>query len=318
MRVYLPNSAFLGNIDPFLRSMDFSHPDTLIVEANTKWISVHPMVLCMVAALGCEVAADHVSCPTFEAKSGHYFTRMRLFDFVRAAPQKDIVEHDATGRFIPLTQITDRNSIQSVIAECVPLLHLSPQQAEPIRYVLSEMMRNVFEHAQSPLGLIFCAQYYPKSNAIRIGIVDRGVGIYETIQAVHPMRNDIDAIRAALTPGITGVTRRIGGDDYNAGAGLFFTKSIAASNGSFFVVYSGKAMYKLLKAPIKSRLKHTDPFDDPHSKGNDFPAWKGTAIGIDISLEQTDAFDVLLRKLGSLYTKAVKEQKKVYYKAKFI
>ena len=37
----------------------------------------------------------------------------------------------------------------------------------------------------------------------------------------HPA-TDIDAIKLALTPGISGTTRQEGGTDDNAGAGLFF------------------------------------------------------------------------------------------------
>jgi len=104
----------------------------------------------------------------------------------------------------------------------IPLLHLKPEQAKPIRYIISELARNVFEHSQSKTGVIFCAQYYKKSNTIRLGIVDRGVGIRETIGSIYPAKDDLSAIQLALTPGITGTTRRIGGTEQNAGAGLFF------------------------------------------------------------------------------------------------
>ena len=51
------------------------------------------------------------------------------------------------------------------------------------------------------------------------------------------------------------------------------------------MIYSGDAMYKLLKSrPLKKRL-YADPFKDRHSKGEDFPVWKGTVVGIDISLD---------------------------------
>ena len=52
MKINLPNSAFLGNIDPFLKSFDSSDPGSLEITANRKWISIHPMVLSMIAALG--------------------------------------------------------------------------------------------------------------------------------------------------------------------------------------------------------------------------------------------------------------------------
>ena len=49
MKIHFPNSAFLGNIDPFLRSFDPSHPEKLEITANKQWISIHPVVLAMVA-----------------------------------------------------------------------------------------------------------------------------------------------------------------------------------------------------------------------------------------------------------------------------
>ena len=164
-----------------------------------------------------------------------------------------------------------------------------------------------------------CAQYYKKSNTIRIGIIDRGVGILNTISALHKAKTDLEAIRLALTPGITGTTKRIGGTDYNAGAGLFFIKSIATVNKDFFVIYSGNGMYKLLKADNKKSVRlHADPFKDKHSKGENFPYWQGTAVGIDINLDSTEEFSLLLDLIRKSYSKAVKEQRKAYYKAKFI
>ena len=64
---------------------------------------------------------------------------------------------------------------------------------------------------------------------------------------------------------------------------------------------------------------HGDPFEDRFSKGEDFPFWSGTAVGIDISLDTTKEFSTLLDLIRETYTKAVKERKKARYKkAKFI
>lgn len=81
-----------------------------------------------------------------------------------------------------------------------PLLHLSPHEAEPI-------------------------QHYPKTNAIKIGIADTGIGIFKSISHVHQVDFDLAAIRLALQPGVTGTTSHEGGTSQNAGAGLFFIKS---------------------------------------------------------------------------------------------
>ncbi|MHB2025452.1 MAG: hypothetical protein ACYCPQ_02255 [Elusimicrobiota bacterium] len=98
-------------------------------------------------------------------------------------------------------------------------------------------------------GALLCAQYYPKSNAIRIGIADTGVGIKSTITRSHRAETDLEAIRLALTPGITGATPREGGTEQNAGAGLFFIKSIASVNRDFFAVYSGRENHPPQRRP---------------------------------------------------------------------
>lgn len=321
MEIYLPNSAFLGNIDPFLKKIDRSDPAKLKITANKKWISIHPVVLCMVAILGLRTRPEYITCERLEAKSKHYLQRMGLFALLQIKAEKNIVEHEPAGRFIPLTRITSSQELTRFLTDIIPLLHLDPEHADSIKYVVSELIRNVLEHAESEQGAIVSAQYYKKSNTIRIGIVDGGVGIKKTINNAYPAKTHLEAIQLALMPGITGTTQRIGGTEYNAGAGLFFIKSIAQINREFFMIYSGNAMYKLLKSkPERKRITlHGDPFQDRHSKREDYPHWQGTVVGIDISLGKTKEFSVLLDLIREVYIKTIKERKKEKYrKPRFI
>lgn len=315
MKVHLPNSAFLGNIEAFLNAFDPSDLATLHISANKRWISVHPVILAMVAALGQTVAKENITCDAFEAKSKHYFERMGLFRFLGVESGIAVNEHESAGRFVPITQIKDSASLSRFITDMVPLLHLEPVHAEPIRYIVSELVRNVLEHSASPHGAFVAAQYYPKTNAIRIGISDAGVGIRATIGKSHLVSDDEAALRLALTPGITGTTSREGGTEQNAGAGLFFIKSIAAVNGDFFVLYSGTALYKLLKQHAKKRhILHPDPFDDRHSVRNNAPQWMGTAVGIDMVLDENEKFSTLLQHIRTTYARAVRERRRERYK----
>lgn len=320
MKIHLPNSAFLGNIDPFLRSFDASHPDELVITSNKKWISVHPVVLSMVAALGLRAGRKNVRFADLEAKSKHYLQRMNLFGIIGVKSGISIKEHEPAGRFIPLTQITDSEGLTRFLTDMVPLLHLGPKQAEPIRYIVSELVRNVIEHAQSPDGAILCAQYYQKTNTIRIGIADTGVGIKKTINQAYSAKTHLEAVRLALTPGVTGTTSREGGTEANAGAGLFFIRSIAKVNRDFFMIHSGDAMYKLLKSDMKSHTTlHADPFKERHSTGKGIPAWNGTVVGIDISLDATKEFSTLLDMIHTTFLQTVRERKKERHrKARFI
>lgn len=271
----------------------------------------------MVAALGLDCNPKHITFPNLEARSKHYLERMALFRLLKVKSGIRITEHEPSGRFIPLTQIKEARTLEAFIEDMIPLLHLEPKQAQPIRYIISELTRNVFEHAQSKTGAILCAQYYMKSNTIRLGIVDRGVGIKKTISNAYAVKDDVDAMRLALSPGITGTTRRIGGTEQNVGAGLFFIKSIAKTNRDFFMIYSGKGVYKLLKTNPKQKVRlYADPSRDKHSEDNDFPLWQGAAIGVDLNLDNREEFNDLLSVIYSIFQKTVKEERKQYYRKK--
>lgn len=320
MEIHLPNSAFLGNIDPFLRSFDTTNPSSLKITANKKWISIHPVVLSMIAALGLNLKPADISCEKLEARSKHYLERMGLFQLLKISSGIKIIEHESAGRFIPLTQITNSKELTTFITEMIPLLHLEPQHTQPIKQIVSELVRNVLEHAQSKNGAILSAQFYKKSNTLRLGVADTGIGIKSSINHSHPASTDLEAIRLALTPGITGTTRKEGGSELNAGAGLFMIKSIAKVNKDFFLIYSGRAMYKLLKSTRPKRIElKADPFLDRHSRGEDFPLWAGTVVGIDISLDATKEFTDLLDLIWKTFIKSVRERKKERYRrARFI
>ncbi len=320
MKIHIPNSVWLGNIDPFLRGFDPTGTNNLKLTFNKKWMSFHPMVLSMIAAIGVRIGnPSNIDCEKLEARSKHYLKRMRLFDFLGIPTDISITEHESSGRFVPLTQIKNSEELTTFITEITPLLHLEPKHAEPIRYIMSELIRNVLEHSLSEHGAIVSAQYYKKSNTIRIGIADTGIGIWKSINQSYNPKNDLEAIQLALIPGITGTTNRLGGTERNAGAGLFFIKSIASVNNDFFVIYSGTGMYKLLKRKGPKIKLHADPFDDRHSKSNDLPNWQGTVVGIDLSLDTTQEFSLLLKLLGETLSKAIKERKKEQYKKpKFI
>jgi len=315
MQCHISNSVFIGNIDPFLASFDMSDPSQLLITTHDRWMSVHPVVLTMLAAKGLTLKKGAVHFDTVTAASAGYFERMRLFDMLGVESGITITESDPSGRFIPLTQVRTADEQTRFITDMMPLLHLEPSRAEAIRYVVSELLRNVLEHSSSPQGAIVAAQYHKKSNIIRLGITDTGVGIKQTINRSHRAWSDVEAIRLALTPGVTGTTPREGGTRDNAGAGLFFIKSIAANNRNFFMLYSGDAVYKLLKRPAHSTIRlYADPSRDRHSEKSNLPYWQGTVVGIDLTLDDTGEFKTLLNAINATYSSAVRARKKARYK----
>lgn len=316
MKIHLPNSAYLGNFDGFLKTVDLRDSSTLQITTHDRWINVHPAVLAFVATLGLEVGPDNVSVDEVTAISGHYLERMGLFSMLGKPSKFEINEHESTGRFVPLTIIKSQTDQTKFITDIVPLLHIKPDEADAIKYVVGELLRNVLEHAESPLGAVVAAQYYKASNTVRIGICDNGMGVRQSLGHSWPTSSDIDAIKLALAPGITGTTRREGGTETNAGAGLFFIKSMANVSRNYFLIYSGNGLYKLhLRRPTKRfpRLR-VDASHDRHAETNEAPTFKGTLVAVDLSLDQTDQFRDLLRVIRKTYSDAVKERRKARYK----
>lgn len=318
MKIHIPNSAWIGNIDPFLRSFDSSDKSHLKITSHHDWVSVHPCVLCMIVSLGLSVDASggKLNFQKMTASSKHYLHRIGVFKLLGLDSEMDVKEHEPSGRFIELTQIKNSDDLNKFITDMIPLLHTEPEQVEPIKYVISELVRNVFEHSQSKDGALVCAQFYERSKIIRIGVADTGVGIKKSINYAYPeAKTDLSAIQLALTPGITGTTRRIGGTESNAGAGLFFIKSIAKVNRDFFMIYSGNSMYKLLKSPSSREIKlNSNPFEDRCSKHDDFPYWQGTIVGIDLSIKKDKKFEDFLALIREAYRKDIRELNKIKFK----
>jgi len=161
---------------------------------------------------------------------------------------------------------------------------------------------------------VVCAQFFKASNKIAIGVADYGVGLKESIGQSYPVGGHLEAIRLALTPGVTGTTRKPGGTAQNAGFGLFLIKSIAYVGHDFFTIISGDHMYKLLqRSPAKNVKLNSNPLLDRHSVLQ-IPPWRGVSVGVDISLSQTDAFTDLLDTISRFYSQEVKGQKKARFR----
>ena len=323
MRVTLSNSDYLGNFDRFIGNLDFSGPGCLYIYSHPKWINVHPAVLTLVVSMAKKAGKHNVKFENLTATSGSYLDRMGLFEFTDQASPYRIHRKEESGRFIPVTVIKNSTEQSKFITDMIPLLHLPADKTDAIKYTIGELLRNVLEHSESSGGAIVAAQYYKKSNTIRIGICDTGIGIKKSLQRywANHAKTDIEAIKWALVPGISGTTQKEGGTEDNAGAGLFFIKSIAQVARNYFMIYSGSGIFKLLlhdKRIEKPKL-HPNPDDDRHAQRDDAPYFQGTLVAIDLSLENKSEFTQLLAAIREVYGRAVRERKRKKYKEpKFI
>jgi anti-sigma regulatory factor (Ser/Thr protein kinase) len=81
---------------------------------------------------------------------------------------------------------------------------------------LVEVINNVVQHSQSPIGCFVCAQAYFKEDRLILSIVDLGKGFLESLSESYPqLRSNSEAIELAIKEGITSKGMR------NAGRGLW-------------------------------------------------------------------------------------------------
>ncbi|MCK4830093.1 hypothetical protein KA005_80990 [bacterium] len=154
MQVFLPNSAFIGNIEGFLRHLDTTQDDFLRVSFHEKWVSVHPVVLAITACLADHVrnGGGEVEAEVPKIRSLPYLVRMGLFSHLGIDPVYSITDHESSGRVVPLTQIKTNDDHHRFITDMIPLLHADPNVSICIKYAISELVRNVLEHSEADSG----------------------------------------------------------------------------------------------------------------------------------------------------------------------
>ncbi len=316
MKIYFTSNSTLQNFDNFLSKLDFSDESKLEIFTDHRWINTNPAGLVLAAALASTVGKQNATIDGNLATSGAYLDAMGLYNFVSTDSPFHINKKEPSGRYIPITNIKTEADQTKFLSDIIPLLHLGREESLAIRYALYELVRNVLEHSMSKDGAFVAAQYNKRKNKISIGICDTGIGIKASLNRYHNPANDLSALRLALMPGVSGTTSRPDGTEQNAGAGLFIVKSLARITRSYFVIYSGDSLYKLLK--YDKRVQHprinADPFDDRYSYKDNLPNFNGTLVGVDISLSEGENFADLLETIKRTYSIAIRERKQRQYK----
>jgi hypothetical protein len=228
----------------------------------------------------------------------------------------EMVEHAPEGRFIPITLVRDQAGLNDFIVQMVPLLHAAPEAARPIKYVVTELVRNVLEHAASSVGALVCAQHYAETNRLSLGVADLGIGIRASITRFHHR-----AERPRSHPPRT-ASQSHGVDSHGRGQRAERRRPGCSSRSRSLTCLvtsswctAGSSMFKLLKGSREGELElFSDPSADRATREVDLPAWPGTAVGIDINVGAHDEFSQLLRDIRRAYSLDVRDQNKAKYR----
>lgn len=323
MRIGLPDRAYLADIERFLSLIEENGSVDLTFSPKQGLFSLHPLVLSIIVSMAdsCRLNGGSVKVEGLVLNSStRYLERMGLFKLMQQETELPVVEHDPAGRFIPLTRITNNQDLTSFVTDFVPLLHASPAEADSVKYVLYELIRNVLEHAGAgDRGAVAAAQV-TSTGRLLIGVADSGIGVQGSLLRSHPVTSHKSAIELAFQPGVTGTTSRFGGNETNGGAGLFFMKAMSTLARHHMVMITGDQMMKLLTQPksdstpaIKSKLAE----DRVRWKQLPF-MFNGTAVGVDITVKETLAFGDLLKEIREVYHVNVRKSKRQRNKARFV
>ncbi|MEL4029720.1 ATP-binding protein [Caldifermentibacillus hisashii] len=156
---------------------------------------------------------------------------------------------------------------------------------EILTYALREIIRNSLEHSTS--SDIWCAgQYWERSNSVEVVILDNGVGIKNTItKNIHVrdrITNDLDAIKYAMLPGLSGVAFERNGTkppDYgypeNSGYGLYVTSEICSNYGEFLIASGDSYLRKTPDVKREREIHH-----------------EGTAISLKLNLDTINTVSI--------------------------
>lgn len=119
-------------------------------------------------------------------------------------------------------------------------------------YVVREIVRNIFDHSKTD-HFYYASQIYPSHNEVEVVIADVGLGLVNTIpfdieEKWHGFNTDEEAIRRAITPGITAESNHpYAPEPYkNSGYGLAMVKEILNQSNGIFCIASGEKTIKFI------------------------------------------------------------------------
>jgi hypothetical protein len=177
------------------------------------------------------------------------------------------------------------------------------QAADALRYVLTELGRNVLQHSWSSIGGVAIAQHFPDDQRLQIAVCDLGRGVLQSLAPRHPeLRTDMEALRLATLPHASGAEPAgpYGGAE-NAGIGLFYAREIAWRSGGSMWFCSGNALLGV-RGDRADLWEERDPAPDRVYRR--IEGWPGTVVVVDFPVDGVPDFEGILQVCSGLAAEA--------------
>ena len=229
------------------------------------------------------------------------------------------ISKEEINRTVKLQKIVKYSEIDN-LAEKIASLTLtdssehyldSIEVKELIKYIIIELLRNVVQHSGDKNGGIVVAQRmdqgdeYEHNKCIQICVVDRGIGIYESLKKMHNITNNEAALEHSLWPSFSGTfAEGLTGSEQNAGMGLFFISELVKRTAGRLLIASGN----------NSLLLEGDPNGEGNNKIEFLDVgFDGTIVAVDIPKRSCADFEELLKKVQqTAYERSIDRQRTEY------
>lgn len=205
--------------------------------------------------------------------------------------------HDKS-RTVRLTRVRTRAEIEPTADEMASLVISDTESYDmrlAIKYVLIELLRNVVQHSDDPLGAVAAAQTMGSAQRrtrpmIQLAVADAGIGIPRSLRRTHPhLLDDRQALERALLPHISGTFEEgLSGSFENAGLGLYMISELARQTAGRLLIATAGAT--LVLQPGAAGSTAIPRFLEPQGIG--FP---GTLVAFEIPSGSVHDYHALMQ-----------------------
>ncbi|MEK6643398.1 MAG: hypothetical protein AABZ08_05770 [Planctomycetota bacterium] len=115
---------------------------------------------------------------------------------------------------------------------------ISNDNEDQLRICVNEVVQNMEDHAKSPIGVVMCARFLRRKKQVRVALVDRRLGIHQTLsKRYHDIKDASAALHLVLTGKYSAQSRK-----NNAGLGINLLKSIVETLGGHLYIITETSM----------------------------------------------------------------------------
>jgi len=300
MILQVPKRFDYHDIYPFIESLQLyiDEPEISLNFENINYTYPLPMLVIGSAIRKFVKKRKHLHLKTSAlglAKRNYvhsYLEHLGFFDFITLDHGKKMGQAKGSPKYIPIKELNKKSIVSRISPPYIQLRHVIAEDAKSladvlvhsknedskraITYSIREIIRNVFEHSEAEYCYM-CGQRW-NDGSVEIAIIDEGIGIKESLSKNYEFSSDIDALKEAMHPGVSGknVFSEEENIHSNSGFGLYVLSQLGKKYG-WFSIGSGNSRIKL----------------SPESESCDNLFHSGTFVGLHINREPENFGKVL-------------------------